>query len=350
MSSKKNQEESFVSSHSKKKILVWQLISAVLFMALIIAILLAISNKSMTGNIVLAKENVNSKVVNDSIFFIKTEFNIEDITIKETKVVDGLYEITVLINKQEMQIYTTPSGENLIIPGLGLLNKKEYLEQKKTSTTAQTQTQAEIPKTDKPKVEVFVMSHCPYGTQMKKGLIPVIETLGDKADIEIKFVDYAMQGKIEIDEQLNQYCINKEEPKKFIPYLQCFLEAGKGTECLVTANIDSTKLNSCISETNEEFKITELLNDKSTWSGGRFPQFNVHKTENDLYGIQGSPTTVINGVKVDSMPRNSAGILSIICSSFTTQPNECQTKLDSTQPSPGFGYGTSAQATNASCS
>jgi len=332
------------------------LICVVLFAALIITIILAVAKPgTMTGNVTLANVNtprIDQKVVDDTISFIKTEFQIPEIAVKETKIVDGLYEITITIQDQELQIYSTPSGDNLVIPGLGMLNKKKFLEQKAAATeptTAEVQAPKEVPKTDKPKVEVFVMSHCPYGTQMEKGLIPVIETLGDKADIKIKFVDYAMHDKKELDEQLNQYCINKEEPEKYISYLKCFLEADKGAECLVRANIDATKLATCVAETDSEFKVTELYNDKSTWSGGRFPQFNVHKTENDLYGVQGSPTTVINGVKVDAMPRNSSGILSQICSSFTTQPSECQTKLESTQPSPGFGYGTSANSTNASC-
>jgi len=32
----------------------------------------------------------------------------------------------------------------------------------------------ELPKTAKPKVELFVMSHCPYGTQAEKAMIPVV--------------------------------------------------------------------------------------------------------------------------------------------------------------------------------
>lgn len=41
------------------------------------------------------------------------------------------------------------------------------------------------------------MSHFPYGTQIEKGMIPVMETLGNKADIGIKFVNYAKQVLVE---------------------------------------------------------------------------------------------------------------------------------------------------------
>ena len=54
------------------------------------------------------------------------------------------------------------------------------------------------------------MSHCPYGTQMEKALLPVIETLGaNNVNFELKFNTYAMHDKVELDEQLTQYCVKK---------------------------------------------------------------------------------------------------------------------------------------------
>ncbi|MBU3941884.1 MAG: hypothetical protein KKF74_03150, partial [Nanoarchaeota archaeon] len=49
-----------------------------------------------------------------------------------------------------------------------------------------------MPKKDKPEVELFVMSHCPYGTQIEKGMLPVARLLGDKIDFNIRFCSYAM--------------------------------------------------------------------------------------------------------------------------------------------------------------
>lgn len=364
MTTNDNKEESIMSPHhSKKRILIWQLISAVLFIALIIAILLAVTNKPettnspMTGNIGLVnpttETKINQKVVDDTVSFLKEAFQLPEVTVKETKVVDGLYEITIAIEDQEMPIYTTTTGEHVIVPGMGLVNKQEVLvqmEEAKALEEAQAEAEANIAKSDKPKVEVFVMSHCPYGTQMEKGLIPVMEALKDKADIQIKFVDYAMHGETELKEQLNQYCINKEEPEKYLPYLKCFLEAGKTTDCLASTNINTTKVNACVSATDTEYKVTELFNDESTWSGGAYPQFNIYKAENELYGVQGSPSTVINGVLVSNMPRDSKGILDKVCSVFNTAPEECNTVLSSTSPSAGFGWGDSGSATTASCS
>ena len=348
----KEHEESVVSPHhSKKKLFIWQIISGVLFAALIITILLAVAkptganNSPITGNATVANTKVNQKVVTETMNFLKEAFSLPSFDIKETIIEDGLYKTTISIDGEEISIHYTQSGDNIIVPGMGILNKKEFIAQK-----AESEKLVEVQKSDKPKVEVFIMSHCPYGTQMAKGLIPVMETLGNKADIEIKFVDYAMHGKTELDEQLNMYCIDKEEPEKYIPYLKCFLEEGKTADCLTRIKIDTTKVNACIAATDSMFKVTELYNDKSTWQGGSFPQFNIHKEENDLYGIQGSPTTVINGVVVDRMPRDSAGILNQICLAFNNQPSQCQTKLSSTAPGPGFGYDSTGTNNAASCS
>lgn len=66
-------------------------------------------------------------------------------------------------------------------------------------------------KSDKPTVELFVMSYCPYGTQMEKALIPAKELLGDKANISIKFVAYTMHGAKETQENTRQYCIVQKD-------------------------------------------------------------------------------------------------------------------------------------------
>jgi hypothetical protein len=206
----------------------------------------------------------------------------------------------------------------------------------------------DVPKAEMAKVELFVMSHCPYGTQIEKGILPVVETLGDKMDFQIKFCDYAMHGKKEVDEELNQYCIQKNEPDKYISYLECFLAEGDGEGCLKEESINIAQLNSCVQATDEEYKVTELYNDQSTWTSGRYPQFNIYKTETTAYGVSGSPTLVINGQKISS-GRDSASLLRTICAGFENPPEECETQLTSAAPSSGFGFGTSGSDTTADC-
>lgn len=221
-------------------------------------------------------------------------------------------------------------------------------EAQKQQQQEQEQKLQDTPKQETPEVEVFVMSHCPYGTQMEKGILPVMDTLGDKADIEVKFVYYAMHGEKELNEQLRQYCIQKEQNDKFRPYLECFLEDGATEKCLEETNIDVEQMQSCVAETDEEYNVTEMFNDESTWLNGRFPRFNVHKDLNEEYGIRGSPGLVINGKQVQAS-RDPASLLSAVCSGFENKPEECNQALSGETPSAGFGYEGTAASSSGSC-
>lgn len=197
---------------------------------------------------------------------------------------------------------------------------------------------SDLPKNDKPTVELFVMSHCPYGTQIEKGIIPVVEKLGNKIDFKLKFCDYAMHGEKELKEQLNQHCIQKNEPAKLLTYLKCFLKAGDSASCVNEAKIDSGKLASCVSSTDNEFQVMKKFNDKTGYKGS-FPAFDVYATDNTKYGVGGSPTLIVNGAEAQS-GRSSADLMATICSGFNNMPEACNEKLSAASPAPGFGEGT----------
>ena len=205
----------------------------------------------------------------------------------------------------------------------------------------------DLPKNDKPVVEAFVMSHCPFGTQIEKGLLPAVKALGGKIDFEIKFVDYAMHGEVEIQEQLVQYCIQKEQNDKFLAYMECFLVDGQTDSCLASTGIQKSGLDACVSATDKQFKITENFKNNVGFKG-TYPGFDIHATENQLYGVAGSPTLVINGVQAPAQ-RDPASLLSVICSAFSNPPAECSTQLSTATPAAGFGTGTTDNSTAAAC-
>lgn len=258
-----------------------------------------------------------------------------DVKVKGVSEENNLYRITVDIQGQEINSYITKDGENFFPQ---VMNIKEIEEQAQAQAEAQEQQNKPVPKSDKPKVESFIMSYCPYGIQVQKGLLPVIETLGDKIDFSFKYVDYAMHEKKEIDENLRQYCLSQQNEDAYYNYLDCFLKDGKSENCLTEAGVDATSLNSCIEETDQEYKITEKFENKDNWES-QFPPFDIHKEENEKYGVQGSPTLVINEQQTTS-GRDPQSLLDKICSAFNEKPEECQTELSSEEPTPGFGEGT----------
>lgn len=266
------------------------------------------------------------------------------VTVKEVLDQGDLYKVVVTMpTGQDINSYLSKDGKTFFPQAMDIA---EMEKQKQTDQTAQTgatadktaAVPAEIKKSDKPAVELFVMSYCPYGTQIEKGIIPVVEALGDKIDFSLKFCDYAMHGEKELNENLAQYCIQKEQPKKLTSYLTCFLKNSNSADCAKQAGVDDAKLKFCVSAADTQYKVTEKNKDKSAWSNGTYPPFDVYKADNEKYGVQGSPTLVINGQQADS-GRDSASLLKTICSAFNTQPEECKKALSSTAPSAGFGEG-----------
>lgn len=267
---------------------------------------------------------------------------VKKVTLDEVRESNLWYNIYLTIdNKQEMEVHLTKDYVEIIPQTFDLeVLYKDFNKDKNQLAEVKV-------KSDKPVVELFVMSHCPYGTQVEKGILPVSDVLGDSIDMQLKFVDYAMHGETEIKEQMRQYCIQENEPNKFNDYLKCFLSGKAGTEdeakaCMSGLQINEMTLVQCERRIDAEYKIVELLNDKSTWSGGRFPLFNVHKIDGEKYGVGGSPTLVINGEKIEGAGRDSASLLNTICSAFNNAPEACNEELSSDAPAPGFGMNKSS--------
>ncbi len=256
-----------------------------------------------------------------------------------------LYRLKITFGSEEpIESFISKDGR-LFFPQA--LNIEEFKEEAAELNNAADISNLDLPKSDRPQVELFVMTYCPYGTQMQKGILPALEVLGDSIDFQQKYVDYAMHDKQELDENLLQYCIEKNNPDEFLNYLECFLADGQSASCLDENVTNQSTINSCITETDAEFKITENYNNKVDWRGN-YPGFNLHKSEVDLYGVSGSPTLIINGQEVPAS-RDSASLLQIICSAFNNPPESCNTQLPNTAPSPGFGYNTTGANTDASC-
>ncbi|MBI4812592.1 thioredoxin domain-containing protein [Candidatus Falkowbacteria bacterium] len=263
-------------------------------------------------------------------------------TVKEVVLEGGLYKLTVkLPNGKEIISYITKDGKKFFPEAMDV--KKEEGDAGKTTSDNKDRSVKVSAKKDKPEVELFVMSHCPYGTQIEKGILPVLEALGGKIDFKLKFVDYAMHGEKELKEELRQYCVGKNEPDKLLDYLKCFLKEGDDQSCVKETSVDTAKLNSCAAETDNQFKVMANFKDKSKWAGGSFPPFDIYKADNKKYGVQGSPTLIINGEQIQA-DRDSASLLAAICGGFNNKPAECDKQLSSAAPAAGFGEGSGSDS------
>lgn len=311
-----------------------------LVLGLIVGIAL-LSSLSIEKQSTLTAEEAGQKAVDwISNYAVRPGTGVELINVTELKDAE-IYRLFINLSvgnvSQVVQSYITKDGKYLFPQGIptgefAALKKKMEQEQQ----NKEQEQKLEIPKTDKPEVELFVMTYCPYGAQAEKGIIPTIKALGNTIDAKIRFVHYFMHGDIEDQETHLQLCIREEQSDKYLTYLECFLADGNSTRCLEEAKIDENKLNSCVSNG----KADEYYAKDSELSKG--------------YGVSGSPTLVVNGVVTVSnsrycpsgkpcavysgLGRSPAAYLDTICSAFNNPPEECNQKLSESTPSPGFGY------------
>ncbi|HNW55892.1 MAG TPA: thioredoxin domain-containing protein [bacterium] len=257
-------------------------------------------------------------------------------TVKEIEEANGFYKMKIDVGSGDpIDSYLSRDGK-LFFPQAMDIDEvnKQIAGESNTSTASTSETATVSKKSDKPVIELFVMSYCPYGLQMERGILPVVEKLAGKVDFKLRFCDYAMHEKPEVDENLTQYCIQKEQPEKFTKYLRCFIKDGQAAPCYKEAGIDEQSLKSCVSQADKQYKITESYNNKDSWNG-QFPPFSINKAENEKYGVQGSPFLVINGQEISS-GRDSASLLKSVCSAFNNSPEECKAELSSESPAAGF--------------
>lgn len=201
-----------------------------------------------------------------------------------------------------------------------------------------------VTKSDRPKVELFVMAYCPYGLQMEKAYLPAWNLLKNKADMDIKFVSYAMHGLKEVEENTRQYCIEQNQPAKYQAYLTCFTGKDDFKGCLAQSGITEASLTSCVNATNNKFQTLVKYNDQTTWLSGRYPVYPIDGDLNTKYGVEGSPTLVINGAQVEGVNRTADGVKKAICAAFNNPPAECGTTLAVVAYGAGFGYDTAGNA------
>ncbi|HEY9704050.1 MAG TPA: hypothetical protein V6C58_16490, partial [Allocoleopsis sp.] len=85
-----------------------------------------------------------------------------------------LYNVKVTVGGRQYDSYVTKDGSLLFPQGIDMTAPVD------DSAAAPSQpVDTNMPKTDKPTVELFVMSHCPFGTQAEKGMLPALRALGD---------------------------------------------------------------------------------------------------------------------------------------------------------------------------
>jgi hypothetical protein len=238
------------------------------------------------------------------------------LTIKNVTSQGSLYAVTAEIQGQTGTFYITKDGKyftSSVIP----------LETTKTQTKNTNTQQQEVPKSDRPKVELYVWGYCPYGVQAQGPMAQVAQLLKTNADFEI-VPYYDGHGAFETQENKAELCIQKLYPDKYWSYAAKFVsdvypkcsstrtvecDKTESTKIMSSLGIDSTKVYSCISTQGDSL-------------------FSAASQKAQASGVQGSPTIIINGVTVN-VARDAESIKKQVCAAFNSIPSACSTTLNS---------------------
>jgi len=207
-----------------------------------------------------------------------------------------------------------------------------------------------------PTLQSFVVSNCPYGLQMQRILVDVYKSIGNKANIEVRYIGsisggeiQSMHGADEAAENLKQICMREEQSNIYWNYIACYIRAGDSTGCLASTNVDTSKLDSCVTDQNRGLKYAQVDFDFA-----------------NQYSVSGSPTNILDGKQVSEFDygagqssdlskfngawgRSPEAVKNMICAAFTTKPAECNTALIKDQTPTGFSTSGTGSGSGGTC-
>lgn len=262
----------------------------------------------------------------------------------------GLVKIKIKVGASEYDSYATKDGKLLFPQAFNM----EPATSKNTDNNqvASAQSCDALPKTDKPQLEAYIVSRCPYGLQMQRMMADAIKNIPDLAQyVKVRYIGEvsgntitAMHGEAEAKENLRQICIREEQPDKYWSYVSCQMKAsGTETSCEKSTGVDSAKLSSCISDSNKGVAYAKVDFDLAT-----------------KYNASGSPTLVLGGTQVSEFDssnqpifggRSSEEIKSIVCCGSNSQAGFCSTKLSTDEAATSFSatYESTSGSTSGNC-
>lgn len=188
---------------------------------------------------------------------------------------------------------------------------------------------------NKPQIDFFVMSYCPYGNIAEEGIAPVYDLLKDKADFKPHYVIYSnyggeqycydkeqkycsMHGVVELNQGVRELCvanhIGMKEYFDFVLAMNKKCDYKNADECWEAVakelSLDVAKIKKCYDEEAEDILKEELELNKA-------------------FGAQGSPQVFIDGNAYNDA-RAPENYKKALCDAFETAPSECETGLSTT--------------------
>jgi hypothetical protein len=257
-------------------------------------------------------------------------------TVKDVSEDGNLYKITVSANGQDQSVYVTKDGTKFIEQALSF---DDLAKQSADAKQKQADAAKPAPKNDKPEVDLYVMSFCPYGNQAEDTLKSVYILLKDKVNFNFHYIVSvegdkitSLHGQPEVDQDEREACVLKNYGKGRWLDFATYINKNCGTVQLAGAcweagakslAIDTAKISACVASEGTALMKTEAEISASA-------------------GASGSPTLIINGQTSQAAYQygNSEAYKKAICDAFNTAPEECSKTLSAeTSPTQGGSCG-----------
>jgi len=165
----------------------------------------------------------------------------------------------------------------------------------------------------KPTMDLFVMSHCPFGVSAENKLIPILRELEGKVDFNLYFIAQeneeesagksitsqfkSLHGAAELIEDIRQAVIATHYKDKLFDYI---LEINK--------DLKKSWVESARKLDIDPRKVQEIMESEE---GLALFRDNIKKSQE--MGVRGSPTVIINSVKLPNKVIHAAGAKGSLC-------------------------------------
>jgi hypothetical protein len=272
----------------------------------------------------LSQEQIKTKIGD----FINNNMMQPGSQVEITNVVEsnGLYKLTIKIAEgRTLETYATRDGKIFFPDAVNIDEVEKQIQEAKNKQSAAPEQAVEIPKNNRPAVDLYVMSFCPFGNKAEDTLKPVYDLLKNKVAFNFHYIVNtegdtvnSLHGQNEVVQNEREACVLKNYGKDkwfgIVDYVNkncgtdgaCF-EAGAKTLGINMAGVDA-----CVASQGVALMKTNEQASKSA-------------------NANGSPTMTINGAASQAVYQygNSEGYKQAICSAFTKAPAECSKVLAS---------------------
>lgn len=304
----------------KKTMNMWKIVSLSLVVLLCISIFLMLGG-SMGSSTQISSDDASVAAVdyiNNNL--VQPGTSATFVSIDET---EDLFNVTVSYQDNNIPVYVTKDGTYMFLAAP--LDITQELPAAETTTQA-----TEVTPSERPQVDLYVMSFCPYGMQAETAMNPVVDLLGDKADIKVRFIVNvngdtpedigSLHGAPEAMEDLRQVCVMKYyDQNTFWDYVE-----GINTDC-ASLYRDDAAYDPCWKQVAEDNNI-DVSQIETCVDSESVAIIAEDAQLANANSVSGSPTLMINGVRV-SPARTPEGYKQAICSAFIEAPAECSQTL-----------------------